>query len=178
MLATITILIEKRHPIREFPTDFKLTLWIRVCLGQIAYLLFYTAVAMVPLTLINVISKLEAFFVFILGYLINGERIVPIEVLGILICFGTVVVLSMTDNEEDVETDDSGNLRTLGVSLGVLTAFFGGANNVLNRKLKDIPPSLIMVYNGFAGLVGMGVWILLDTYLSETGLRMLAYTKK
>ena len=46
------------------------------------------------MTLINIVAKIDVFIVVILGYLINGERIVPIEVLGMFIVFGTVFLMS------------------------------------------------------------------------------------
>ena len=46
------------------------------------------------MTIVNVVLKTDAFFVFICAYFINGEKIVPIEVVGILVCFVTIYVIS------------------------------------------------------------------------------------
>ena len=51
------------------------------------------------MTLVNVVLKTDAFFVFIFAYLINGEKIVLIEVLGILVCFCTICVISREQKE-------------------------------------------------------------------------------
>ena len=54
------------------------------------------------MTLIAVVAKVDAFFVVVLGYLINGERIVPIEVLGMFVVFSTVFVISQNQPEEEI----------------------------------------------------------------------------
>ena len=69
---------------------------IRIVLGQLAFLLYYAALSMAPLTLLVVCAKLDSFFVLILAYLINREEIVPLELLGILICFGSVIVITLS----------------------------------------------------------------------------------
>ena len=68
----------------------------RIILGQIAFLLYYAAISYAPLTLIMVCAKLDAFFVFILAYFINKEAVVPIELLGMCICFGSVIMISIS----------------------------------------------------------------------------------
>ena len=122
---------------------------------------------------------MDAFFVFILGYLINGERIVPIELLGIFICFGCVFVISQSDQKSqetgEVDSQLTGN-RTLGVFLSLIFAFLIGITAVFNRTLKETPTSVIMFYHGLGGLIPVGAYILIETALSETGMRMMSYS--
>ena len=62
--------------------------------GQTGFFLYFIALTYAPMTIVNVVLKTDAFFVFICAYFINGEKIVPIEVVGILVCFVTIYVIS------------------------------------------------------------------------------------
>ena len=59
--------------------------------------MFYYAISLAPMTMVTVIVKTDAFFVFVFGYFINGERIAPIELLGLMICFGTIFIISQDE---------------------------------------------------------------------------------
>ena len=62
-----------------------------------AVFIFYAALAMAPLTIINVIIKLDCFIVLVLGFLITGEPIIPIEAVGMFICFGAIVAMTLSE---------------------------------------------------------------------------------
>ena len=96
MPAAFTALIEKRNLFKEFPSELKVTLFIRIFTGQTAFFLIYFVYTLAPMTLITVIAKLEFFFVFILGYFINKEPIVIEEVFGMIICFSAVIVITVS----------------------------------------------------------------------------------
>ena len=59
----------------------------------------------------------------------------------------------------------------------MLVAIFGGTTSVLNRTLKEVPPSLLMFYHGLAGMLVMLIWILIEAVVSGNGIRMLSYSK-
>ena len=58
----------------------------------------------------------------------------------------------------------------------MLFAFFIASTSVLNRKLKEIPTSIIMFYHGLFGLIPIGAYILIEAARSETGMRMMGYS--
>ena len=91
---------------------------------------------MAPLTLLVVCAKLDSFFVLILAYLINREVIVPLEILGILICFGSVIVITMSQEDAILSEFEETNQRVLGLGLAVLHALFLAGAAVLTRKLS------------------------------------------
>ena len=60
---------------------------------------------MAPLTIVNTIIKLDSFIVLILGYVINREALIPVEVIGMLICFSTIAAMTFSQKKEDMSTE-------------------------------------------------------------------------
>ena len=122
------------------------------------------------MTIINVVVKTDAFFVFIFAYFINGERIVPVEVVGIFVCFFTVYAISK-DRAGEEDADDSKwsvDDRNMGIALAVLVAAITGVVAVLNRRLKSIPASMIMFYQGILGFTVFGIYLTVEAIQSDT----------
>ena len=65
-----------------------------ILFGLTAVFIFYAALALAPLTIINVIVKLDCFIVLVFGYLINREQLICVEVVGMCICFGAIVAMA------------------------------------------------------------------------------------
>ena len=95
-MATISLIGEGINPFKHFPSHQAKTLYIRMFAGQAAFFTLYYALAKAPMTLVVVITKMEIFIVFFLGFLVNGEAIIPIELLGIIICFGMTYIISQS----------------------------------------------------------------------------------
>ena len=109
-----------------------------------AVFIFYAALALAPLTIINVIVKLDSFIVLVLAFLINREPIIPIEALGMFICFGAIVAMAISSEKDHKEAGPEGeidetetdiNLRMLGILMAVVVALFGGTIPILTRRL-------------------------------------------
>ena len=130
------------------------------------------------------IIKLDSFIVLVLGFLINREPFVLLEVLGMLICFGAILAMALSaakesEASEEVRTEQSKEHRLLGILMALIVACFGGTIPILTRKLKDIPATLMMFYLGIVGSLIMGIWIAVETVRSENGsLQMTTYTAK
>lgn len=194
VLATLAITVAKHNPVTEFPSEHKCRLCALIICGLLAVILFYAAVSMAPLTIVNTIIKLDSFIVLILGYLINREALIPIEVIGLLIVFSAIACMTFSEQispttvtEEEtsdvtVDTaDESSNMRTVGIILAVVVAFFGGTMPILTRKLKDVPATLMMFYLGLVGSVLIGVYLAVEAIRSEegfSGIRLTTYTGK
>ena len=157
--------------------------------NQLAFFFFYSALTFAPMTLITVFCKLDGFFVLIFAHFINREQIIPIEMLGIFICFGTVTVISLNQESTPIEGSEpnsqsdtvisyESNQRVIGFVLAVLHAISMGATIVLTRRLKDVPTLLITFWSGLIGMIGAFAYIAIEGILSEDGLRMAAYTHK
>ena len=66
---------------------------------------------------------MDSFLICILGFLINGEKVAPIELLGIIICFGAVFLISRSQPSVE-ETDSIYDHRLIGVILAIGVALF------------------------------------------------------
>ena len=182
ILSALSVFFEKRNPFKEFPSRDKWTVATRIFTGQAAFFIYYCALSMTPLTIITVVTKLDAFFVFMLAYIINGERIVLLEIMGMFICFGTIFAISKSESEknvagEDITVEEAANdQRILGLCLGIVVAIFAGTTSVLNRTLKHVPTSLIMLYHGAAGMIVSGVYVLFEAYFTGNDVKMLSYS--
>ena len=106
VLAAIALCIEQRNPVREFPSQFKWTLLTIIIFGLAAVFIFYAALALAPLIIINVIIKLDSFIVLVLGFLINREPFVLLEVLGMLICFGAILAMALSAAKESEASEE------------------------------------------------------------------------
>ena len=80
-------------------------MWWLIIFALAAVFIFYAALAMAPLTIINSIIKLDSFIVLILGFLINREPIIPIEAIGMFICFGAILAMTFSEKESKSEEE-------------------------------------------------------------------------
>ena len=60
---------------------------------------------MLPVSTTMILFQMNPFFVAILACVVLGERIRLIEIIGIIICFGGVVMIALSKAEE-VQTED------------------------------------------------------------------------
>ena len=85
------------------PPRKRCTMLLLILFAMTAVFIFYAALAMAPLTIINVIIKLDSFIVLVLGYLINKEAISPSILAGMVICFACIVMMTLSAKKEDEE---------------------------------------------------------------------------
>ena len=67
---------------------------IRNCAGTAAFLLFVTAITLIPMSFAFVILNAQPFFVSILAFILFRDQIKPVEILAMLFCFGCVYFMA------------------------------------------------------------------------------------
>ena len=67
----------------------------RILVGQTCFVLMNMAAPLAPVSLIMVCYTTSPFWTSIVARLILKERIVPLEIIAIIICFSMVVLLAM-----------------------------------------------------------------------------------
>lgn len=127
--------------------------------GALNYAFMFPAMGMTTASAGAVAIELYMPFSVLLGVLILGERIRGWSILGILLAFLGVVVISLTGAEEV-----AGPLFVLGVVLIVCAAFSEACGAVAVKKTKDIRPSELVAW--FAVVGTMVLWPL--TFLLES----------
>ena len=56
---------------------------------------------MAPMSLISLVGRVETFFTSVLSNLVNSEKIVAVEIVGMLVCFGAVALTTATEREKE-----------------------------------------------------------------------------
>ena len=143
------------------------------------------AMTMLPISTAMILFQMNPFFIAILACVMLRERIRPIEIIGMIICFCGVVIISLSKAEEvdsekeneaseadavtsgteevKEEDDDSSVLdKYLGVIIAITAACTFALTSVFNRKLKAIDYTALMVYHGIIGGVLASLVILIE----------------
>ena len=155
-----------KNPFKEFPSTHKFTLFWRCLLGGLTFFLFNLSLLFVPVYLTTIIFQSSCFWISILGYFVNNEKMLSAEVLSLLICFSCMAIMVTQGATEPVEDGElvpsatAGSLQTLGIALCVITSWVYAGSAVLNRKLKDFHWVIITTYYGLMGLT-LGIVLVL-----------------
>ena len=84
---------KKQNPLKNFPRKYIKDLLIRSIAGQLVFALVNMSLVLIPISTTMVIFMMNPFWTAILACLILRERIQIIEIIGIFICFGGVVMI-------------------------------------------------------------------------------------
>ena len=117
-------------------------LCFRAFSGTIAYTSVIFSVMYVPIFVFAILRNTSAFFIVILGWLINGESVSKTEGVFIMGSFTGITYLIL-QKDENVSTN---NNITLGVVFSLMTAFFLSIVIVATRKLKEIHYSIMIFW--------------------------------
>ena len=71
-----------------------------VYLGGVNFILPF-----VKITVLTAVLATALFWGSLLGWIINGERMVTIEIISIFCCFGGIILMCMTDRLHESDTD-------------------------------------------------------------------------
>ena len=164
---------------------------IRSLGGQFTFGLYNFAITLIALGTVSIIFNTNPFWITILACIVNRERVQTIEIIGIVISFTGILIVGYSEHEnhgaleegdsvvvaddlsrilvgEETEEDETPFNRTLGVVLSICAAWAFAVAAVYNRKLKDIPVSVVMFYHGLIGMIAAGLYLVVETiYLRE-----------
>ena len=86
-----------------FPTNMKYMFTLRCFVGTACVFLHITATPMAPLSLIMILRQTSPFFVTIIAYFMLKEKVLPYEIIAMVICFSAVVVIGVDAQKDDEE---------------------------------------------------------------------------
>ena len=89
------------NPLKSFPWDHKYKLLFRCITGQLNFGLINVAISMAPISLAMLCWTTSPFWVSIIGYFLNGEPVLLLEILSMLVCFACVIVIMMQPSGEE-----------------------------------------------------------------------------
>ena len=123
-----------------------------------------------------IIFQTGTFYISIIAYFAFNEKMIPCEVIAMLVCFAgmvTVTVSGTRNAAEDGSDASSANYsRTqliVGYSLVIVTSWVFAACATLCRALKDISSGIIMFWHGILGITLATIAILVEYFVSDYG---------
>ena len=93
------LLLKGKSPFKEFSWEKKSVLIVgsRILLGQANFALLNVALTLLPLGILTIIHKTSPFWSSIMGYFLLSEKVLPIEIVGMMVCFGAFIALTLSD---------------------------------------------------------------------------------
>ena len=102
-LVLVVLYLQARDPVqagRVMRPKEKKILLIRAVLGYLVTLLINACLTMIPFSLLVILFQTSPFWTSVLSYFINGEPIYRIEILGMVLCFIAVIIITMSEEDD------------------------------------------------------------------------------
>jgi len=104
----------------------------------------------------------SAFWASILGYLINKEEILPLDIVAMCICLAAVGLIAFNKSESNDDVSQSTAESILGIAVCFTVSWIYAFVNVINRKLKPCHYAVLGFYHPALGVIVYTIWILFD----------------
>ena len=104
-VAALMIFYKGKNPFVGLPRSLVKDFVIRSVSGQITFALFNLAITLLPMATAVILMQMNPFWTAILASILLGERIRPIEIIGIFVCFCGVVMIATS--KEQAEPNDA-----------------------------------------------------------------------
>ena len=72
----------------------------RAVFGYFNVLLINACLTMIPVSLLVILFQTSPFWTSILSYYVNGEPIYRVEILGMILCFVAVIIITMGEDKD------------------------------------------------------------------------------
>lgn len=106
LVACMQLCYSKRNPITAVPNDHIKFLIMRCIFGQITIALINFTITLISIGTSLILFQTNPFWVSILACLILHERIKLVEILGIFVCFGGVIMIALAKQERISDTEE------------------------------------------------------------------------
>lgn len=127
-----------------------------------------------------IIFQTGTFWTSILAYCCFSEKMIPLELIAMAICFAGMITITVSGSKQAVNEESTGVIDEdtafysssqliLGYSLVFITAWVYAANCVLNRALKGINSGVIMFWHGVLGIILASIAVSVDFGVSDAG---------
>ena len=141
------------------------------------------AIQLLPLSMMNIVQNTQAFWTVLLGFLINNEPFLKIEMVGILACFCGVLMMALSEEDEanfeeqnDIQIKNWENFgRLVGVLVMVFVAFNDGLLAVMARTMRQIHFSLLMFWFSAIGMIILVTFLVCNAAYYWTTPMLLTY---
>ncbi len=94
--AAIIMCFIKKNPIKELPRALYWDMFFRSFVGHVCVGLLNLSVTYLPMGTAMILFQMNPFWIALLACIVLRERIRLIEIVGIFICFGGVIMISLS----------------------------------------------------------------------------------
>ena len=101
--STLQLLYKKMNPFKGMTKTILKDIIVRTVSGQSAFILLFQSVTLLPISTSNILFNLYPFWINILACILLRERLRIVDILGIIICFGGVVMIAVSKNKQAEE---------------------------------------------------------------------------
>ena len=63
------------------------------------------AIQLLPMSMMTIVQNTQAFWTVLLGWMINNEKFLKVEAVGILVCFSGVIMMAMSEDPNGDEAN-------------------------------------------------------------------------
>ena len=102
-LACSIVLCKRQNPFKGFQKALYKDLVIRSLVGHLNFALYNLAFTLLPMSFVVIIMQTSPFWTSILACCCLNESIRLIEIIGIFICFGGIVMIAISNSQQDEE---------------------------------------------------------------------------
>jgi drug/metabolite transporter (DMT)-like permease len=164
------------NPCRDFPKEYRYTMFARASLGQACFACFTFCLALLPLSLQMILFQTSPFWAGILGFFINSEPIMRFEYIAMVICFCGVLAITFSKPEAPegavAVVEESSSTRYYGIALAFAIAWLFAACNVINRYLKRLHFAMVLFYHALCGICLASIFILGEHFITGNPFRI------
>lgn len=126
---------------------------------------------LLPVSLLTIAQSTQAFWTALLGHMVNKEAFLRLECVGMVACFGGVVLMATSHHEGALFEPIHESLHMhYGKLIGVGVMVFVAANNamvsVLARRMKEIHFSVIAFWFSVVGVLALSATLAAMTYIN------------
>ena len=155
LLLTIPVMVYyKQHPWQDVPAGNYKYVCMLTCFGLANFFTFMYTTRLLPLLILSLVGNLAPFWASILGYAVNGDRVLCVEFGAMVFCFMCIAGMALAKSDQNGPEAITGNTYEklgLGVSLAVLVTWFRAAQWVTNRRLKAVHFTVILFWYSLMG---------------------------
>ncbi len=134
---------------------------VRSFVGQMGFLFFNAGLIYAPVSLIFIIFNTNPFIISLLGLILNGEPIHRFEIIGMILCFIGLILVSWSTVSKQSEGPNSSE-KIIGILFAFGSATCFSVSCVISRKMKNVN---FLVNSTLHSIVGMIVSVTFRLFL-------------
>jgi len=96
--ACFFIYFFKQKVFASVPKEFRWSLCYRSLMMMAGQTLNCFAIQLLPISMMTIVQNTQAFWTVLLGWMINNEKFLKVEAVGILVCFSGVIMMAMSED--------------------------------------------------------------------------------